>query len=321
MGVLVDGKWQDSDALPTDAGGGFARPPSSFRDRVAADGSTAFPAAAGRYHLFVAHGCPWAHRTILYRKLKGLEDVITMSDADMLREGWTFTRGVDGARSELLQPTDGHLALHRVYTAAMADFTGRVTVPVLWDKQTGTIVNNESSEIIRMLDAEFDAVGARGPRFYTPELATEIDALNAAIYPRLNNGVYRAGFARTQEAYDAAVRDVFGMLDELEARLEGRRFLVAERPTEADWRLLPTLLRFDVAYYTVFKCNLRRIDEYRNLSRYLRDLYRTPGVAETVDVEGYRRGYHSIRPVNPTGIVSIGPRVDLDAPSPFFAGG
>jgi putative glutathione S-transferase len=318
MGVLVEGKWQDADQLPTDERGHFVRPASSFRDKVTADGSSGFPAAAGRYHLFVAYGCPWAHRAILYRKLKGLEAVIGMSDApDMGKEGWWFPSGIDGARSEVLQPTAGSLPLHRVYTTAKADFTGRVTVPVLWDKQTGTIVNNESGEIIRMLDHEFDAFGAKGPHFYAPEHAAEIDALNAAVYPRLNNGVYRAGFARSQEAYDAAVREVFGMLDELEGRLDGRRFLVADHPTEADWRVLPTLLRFDVAYYTVFKCNLRRIDEYPNLSRYLRELYRVPGVAETVRLEGYRRGYHAIRPVNPSGVVSIGPRVDLETPSPF----
>ena len=317
MGVLVEGKWQDADRLPTDTGGRFVRPESSFRKKVTADGASEFPAAAGRYHLFVSHGCPWAHRTILYRKLKGLEDVIGMSDSDMGREGWSFTTGIDGARSELIQPVDGSLPLHRVYTAAMPDFTGRVTVPVLWDKQTGTIVNNESGEIIRMLDLEFDALGAKDPKYYTPEHAAEIDALNARVYPRLNNGVYRAGFARSQEAYDEAVGEVFAMLDELEARLEGRRFLIADRPMEADWRVLPTLLRFDVAYYTVFKCNLRRLDEYRNLSRYLRELYRVPGVAETVRLEAYRRGYHSIPPVNPSGVVSIGPRVDLDKPSPF----
>ena len=313
MGVLVDGKWQQRDELPTDARGNFVRPESTFRDRVTADGSSGFPAEAGRYHLFVAYGCPWAHRSILYRKLKGLEGVIGMSEAtDMGPEGWWFPTGIDGAKSELIQPVDGVLPLHRVYTTANPTFTGRVTVPVLWDKRTGTIVNNESGEIIRMMDAEFDALGARAPHFYTTEHAAEIDALNAAIYPRLNNGVYRAGFARSQEAYDKAVREVFSMLDELEQRLDGRRFLLGDQPTEADWRLLPTLLRFDVAYFSAFKCNLRRIDEYPNLARYLRELYRFPGVAETVRLEVYRRGYHSIRVVNPTGIVPIGPIVNLE---------
>lgn len=314
MGVLVDGKWQDADALPTDASGAFVRAPSSFRGRITADGSSGFPAERGRYHLFVSYACPWAHRTILYRKLKGLEDVISMSDGDMGREGWWFSSGVEGAKSELLQPEGGRLALHRVYTAAMPDFTGRVTVPVLWDKRTGTVVNNESAEILRMLDADFDACGARGPRLRPPELAAEIDALNDLIYGRLNNGVYRAGFARTQEAYDAAVRDVFATLDELEARLDGSRYLAGDRPTEADFRLLPTLVRFDVGYYCAFKCNLRRLDEYPNLSAYMRDLVSLPGVGETVRIEVYRRAYHAIPVVNPTGIVPIGPQVDLTRP-------
>jgi putative glutathione S-transferase len=314
MGILVDGKWQLDDRLPTNEDGSFVRPPSSFRASVTADGSSGYPAEKGRYHLFVAYGCPWAHRTILYRTLKGLEDVIGMSTSDMGREGWTFSSGIDGAKSELLQPENGALPLHRVYAAAKPDFTGRVTVPALWDKQTGTVVSNESSEIIRMLDAEFDGCGARGPRYYTPELASEIDALNTIIYEKLNNGVYRAGFARSQEAYDGAVDDVFATLDELDQRLEGSRFLLGDRVTEADWRLLPTLLRFDVAYHSAFKCNLRRIEDYRNLPAYLRDLYQTPGVAETVRLDDYRRGYHSIPAVNPTGVVPIGPRLDLDRP-------
>jgi glutathionyl-hydroquinone reductase len=315
MGVLVEGKWRDADELPVDPSGAFVRQPSRFRDRITADGSSGFPAERGRYHLFASYACPWAHRAILYRALKGLEAAISMSDApENGPEGWWFPTGVEGAKSELLQPVNGRLALHRVYSAARPDFTGRVTVPVLWDKRTGTVVNNESAEIIRMLDAEFDALGARGPRLYPPELAAEIDALNAVVYEKLNNGVYRAGFARTQEAYEAAARDVFATLDELEVRLDRSRYLVGDLPTEADFRLLPTLLRFDVAYYSLFKCSLRRIEDYPNLSAYMRDLVQLPGVADTVRPEAYRRGYHSIRVVNPTGIVPIGPHVDLTRP-------
>jgi glutathionyl-hydroquinone reductase len=315
MGILVHGHWQERDEPPTDGGGAFVRPSSSFRARVTADGSGPFPAARGRYHLFAALGCPWAHRTLIYRKMKGLEDVVSVSLSDeMGPEGWFFSEGVDGAKRDALRPEGGRLPLHRVYTAVDPGFTGRVTVPVLWDKETGTIVNNESSEIIRMFDSEFDRLGARGPRYYVSELAHEIDALNARIYEKVNNGVYRAGFARSQEAYDAAVRGVFDVLDELEARLDRSRYLCGDRLTEADFRLFPTLVRFDVAYGTIFKCNLRRLEDYPNLSGYTRDLAQLPGVMETVKPDVYKRGYHSIRMVNPFGIVPIGPAVDFSRP-------
>ena len=315
MGILVDGRWQTTDELPKDDAGAFVRPSSAFRARVTADGAGPYPAARGRYHLFAALGCPWAHRDALYRRLKGLEDVVSVSlSPEMGDDGWWFSEGVEGAKSDELAPVSGRLALHRVYTAANPTFTGRVTVPVLWDKQTGTIVNNESSEIIRMFDAAFDDLGARGPRYYPPELAGEIDALNARVYEKLNNGVYRAGFARAQEAYEAAARGVFEMLDELVARLDHGRYLLGDRVTEADLPLLTTLVRFDVGYYTLFKCNLRRLEEYPNLSGYARDLCQLPGVMETVQPDVYKRGYHAIRLVNPFCIVPIGPPVDFARP-------
>jgi putative glutathione S-transferase len=314
MGMLVEGKWQAEETPLTDAKGTFNRHVSKFREHIAKDGR--FPPERGRYHLFVAYGCPWAHRTILYRRLKGLEDVIDASfSIGMRREGWAFDRGAEGAKSEAIQPIDGLLPLHRVYTAGDPAYTGRITVPVLWDTRTGSIVNNESSEIIRMLDWEFDALGAKAPHYYLPERAAEIDALNERIYRRLNNGVYRAGFAKSQAAYDEAVHDVFAQLDELDERLGGSRFLLGDRPLEPDWRLFPTLLRFDVAYHYAFKCNLRKIDDYPNLSGYLRELYQWPGVRETVlPLTEYKRGYFSIPPVNPSGVVPIGPMVDLDRP-------
>jgi glutathionyl-hydroquinone reductase len=315
VGILVEGRWQRDDELPLDASGAFVRPSSGFRSFVGADASSDFPAEAGRYVLLVAYGCPWAHRTILYRALKGLEGVIAMIAAvDMGSEGWFFSEGLTGERAEELAPVGGALPLHRVYAAANPRYTGRVTVPVLWDTRTGSIVNNESSEIIRMFDAAFDALGARGGRLLPPGQEPETDALNARVYAKLNNGVYRAGFARSQSAYDEAARGVFEMLDELEARLDRSRYLMGDRPTEADFRLLPTLVRFDVAYFSAFKCNLRRLDDYANLSNYTRDLVQLPGVADTVRPEIYRRGYHSIPHVNPSGVVPIGPVVDFARP-------
>jgi len=309
MGILVDGRWQMNDALPTDASGAFVRPSSGFRSFVRA-GEGPFPAEASRYCLLVAYGCPWAHRTILYRTRKGLESVVPMIAAvDMGPEGWFFAEGVPGTPD--LAPSGGSLPLHRVYAAAKPDYTGRVTVPVLWDTKTRTIVNNESTDILRMFDAEFDALGARSGRLRPPELAAAIDELADRIYEKLNNGVYRAGFARAQAPYEEAARGVFAMLDELEARLDGSRYLFGAEPCEADFRLLPTLVRFDVGYYCAFKCNLRRLEEYPNLSNYTRDLVQLPGVADTVRPEVYRRGYHSIPPVNPSGVVPIGPEVDF----------
>lgn len=319
MGMLIDGHWQDDDKLPTDEKGAFVRPESPFRSWVTPDGKAGptgeagFEAEPGRYHLFVAYGCPWAHRAIIVRRLKGLEDVVTMSASTPMRDqGWSFTDGVEG---QLEPGGDGVLWLHEVYTAAKPDITCRVTVPTVWDRKRKTIVNNESSEIIRMLNSAFNAHAGNPDLDLLPESRrADIDTVNAAVYENFNNGVYRAGFARSQEAYESAARDVFETLDMLEARLEKSRFLVGDTMTEADIRLFPTLIRFDVAYYGAFKCNLRRIEDYPNLSNYLRDLYQTPGIKETVRLNDYKRGYYAIRAINPTGIYPIGPEIDLDRP-------
>jgi len=313
MGLLVDGVWKDEWYDTKKSGGRFVRGDSAFRDHVTADGSSGFPAERGRYHLYVSLACPWAHRTLIFRKLKRLEDVISLSvvDPHMGGDGWTFSDGpgcipdtVNGARH-----------LHQVYTLAKPDYTGRVTVPVLWDKQKRTIVNNESAEIIRMLNSAFDVFGDASLDFYPAALRTEIDRLNALIYPKVNNGVYRCGFATTQEAYEEAFGELFETLATLDVRLSGRRYLVGERPTEADWRLFTTLLRFDPVYFGHFKCNLRRIADHASLSGYLRDLYQVPGVADTVSFDHIKRHYYgSHRTINPTGIVPVGPEIDLGLP-------
>jgi glutathionyl-hydroquinone reductase len=313
MGLLVEGRWHEDWYDTKKTGGRFVRQESAFRERVTADGSSGLPAAAGRYHLYVSLACPWAHRTLIFRKLKRLEDVIGVSVLDPFvgEQGWSFSDGpgctpdsVNGARH-----------LHELYVKADPCYTGRVTIPVLWDKERGTIVNNESSEIIRMLNAEFDAFGDAGVDLYPEPLRAEIDALNAFVYPKVNNGVYRCGFATTQEAYEEAFRELFEALDALDARLETRRYLVGEATTEADWRLFTTLVRFDAVYFGHFKCNLRRIADYPNLSGYLRDLYQRPGVAETVSFDHIKRHYYeSHETINPTGIVPLGPALDLDAP-------
>ena len=309
MGLLVDGKWVARWYDTDETGGRFRRPETQFRGRVTADGSSGFPAEAGRYHLYVAHACPWAHRTILFRKLKRLEEAISLSYVEplMLEQGWTFAPGGD--------PLYGSRHLHEVYARARADYTGRVTVPVLWDKQRETIVCNESAEIIRMLNSEFDALGDASLDFYPPALRTEIDEVNGFVYDRVNNGVYKAGFATSQEAYEEAFDALFGALDRLDARLSERRWLVGGQATEADWRLFTTLVRFDAVYFGHFKCNLRRIVDYAHLSGYLRELYQWPGVAETVDFAKTKQHYYgSHRNVNPTGVVPKGPKLDLMAP-------
>jgi putative glutathione S-transferase len=294
-----------------DANGAFVRQQSVFRDRVTADGSSGYPAVAGRYHLYVSLACPWAHRTMIIRRLKGLEDAIGLSLVDPERDerGWRFT-------DELPDPLHGWEFLSEAYAATNPSFDGRVTVPVLWDKETGRIVNNESAEIIEMLSTEFDAI-AGDPELdlYPAELRDEIDELNAWVYDDVNNGVYRSGFAATQEAYEEAVFPLFAALDRLEERLEDRRFLFGDDQTLADWRLFTTLVRFDPVYVVHFKCNLRRIADYPNLSGYLRDLYQTPGVAETVDFDHIKRHYfRTHRTINPTGIVPAGFEQDLGAP-------
>lgn len=317
MGVLIDGQWRDAE-LPQEVGavGDFRRADSIFRQRVTADGSSGFKAEAGRYHLYVAHGCPWAHRTLLYRALKRLEGAISVaySIPGLREQGWTFE---DDPSFPDCTPdrVNGFHYLHEAYTASDPHYTGKVTVPTLWDKKTKRIVNNESSEIIRMLDAELGGVVRNDTDFYPPALRPEIDRMNDLIYANVNNGVYRCGFARSQAAYEAAYDALFATLDELEARLARQRYLVGRQITEADWRLFPTLVRFDVAYFSLFKCNKRRIADYPNLSGYMRDLYQVPGVAATVKPRYYVINYWSIKRVNPSGIIPKGTPVDYTQPN------
>jgi putative glutathione S-transferase len=313
LGLLVDGRWREQGYGTEETGGRFVRAESGFRDAVTADGSSGFPAEKGRYHLYVSLACPWAHRTLLFRRLKGLEDAISVSVVDpyMGASGWTFSDG-PGCTPDAL---NGAHHLHEIYTLADPRYTGRVTVPVLWDRERRTIVNNESSEIIRMLNREFDAFGDASVDFCPEPLRAEIDQVNAFVYPNVNNGVYRCGFATTQDAYEEAFRELFGALDSLDERLGRRRYLVGDRITEADWRLFTTLVRFDVVYVGHFKCNLRRIADYEHLSGYLRELYQVPGVAETVSFDHIKRHYYqSHRDINPTGVVPLGPALELSAP-------
>ena len=308
MGQLVDGRWSDRDQRVRNPDGSFARPASPWRRFVTADGSSGFPAEPGRYHLYVNLGCPWAYRTVLYRSLKKLEDVLSISCTRPAagEQGWTFLREDGSSGDDLF----GSAHLHEVYSRADPKFTGRVTVPVLWDKASGTIVSNESSEIIRMLNSAFDAWGRAEVDFYPEPLRAEIDALNETIYENVNNGVYRCGFAGSQAAYDAAYDALFATLDELEARLSRRRYLVGDAPTEADWRLFATLARFDAAYYGLFKCNRQRLSDFANLWPYARDLYQHPGVAETVDFQAIKEIYWSR-----TGTIPKGPDLDWTEPA------
>jgi len=313
MGLLVDGTWHDEwyDTEPT--GGRFVRKESAFRSWVKADGSTPFQPEAGRYHLYVSLACPWAHRALIFRRLKGLEQAISLSIVDpLMRErGWVFSDG-PGCIEDSVNSAS---ALYEIYARADPHYTGRVTVPVLWDRRSSTIVNNESSEIIRIFNSEFDGIGDASVDFYPEELRPKIDAVNDFVYPRVNNGVYRCGFATTQEAYEEAYHALFDALDDLDRRLDGQRYLVGARLTEADWRLFTTLIRFDVVYVGHFKCNRQRIADYPNLSGYLRDLYQTPGVSETVDFDHIKRHYYaSHSTINPTGVVPLGPALDLNAP-------
>lgn len=313
MGLLVNGRWQDQWYDTKSSGGRFLRQDAAFRKQVTADGSSGFKAEPGRYHLYVSLACPWAHRTLIFRKLKKLEDVISLSVVDplMAEHGWTFSDGP----ACIPDTVNGARYLHQIYTAARPDYTGRVTVPVLWDKQEGTIVNNESSEIIRMFNTAFNAFGDGSLDFYPKGLRRQIDRINTRVYENVNNGVYKCGFATTQEAYQEAFVALFTTLDALEERLGRQRYLVGPSITEADWRLFTTLVRFDAVYVGHFKCNLRRIADYRNLSNYLRDLYQVPGIAETVNFEHIKRHYYeSHKTINPTGIVPMGPELDLLAP-------
>ena len=313
MGMLIDGTWVDDDsAYRTASSGDFVRPPSTFEDWVTADGSSGFKAEPGRYHLFVSPTCPWAHRTQIVRRLKGLEEVISITLADLPRKrSWAFSQGI----GRDLEPVDGVFELHRAYVSAVPDFTGRVTVPVLWDRERWTIVNNESAQILRMLNHEFDAWGDATLDLYPADLRAEIDRLNERIYATVNNGVYRCGFAKSQAAYEEAFLALFATLDDLDDLLGRRRYLCGSRITEADWRLFVTLVRFDAAYYGNFKCNRQHIYEYRNLSNYLRELYQWPGIAEITDIAAIKRGYYGLAYVNPTGIVPMGPGdLHLDGP-------
>ena len=319
MGLLVEGVWRDQGYNTEKTGGRFVRWDSAFRNWITPDGAPGptgaggFKADPGRYHLYVSHACPWAHRTMILRALKGLEGMISVSAVHwlMLEQGWTFAEG-DGVTPD---PMIGAEHLHQIYTLSKPDYSGRVTVPVLFDKQTRQIVSNESSEIIRMLNSAFDGVGAAAGDYYPEPLRAEIDRVNARVYDTVNNGVYKSGFASTQEAYEEAVVPLFDTLDWLEARLSSQRYLVGGRITEADWRLFTTLIRFDPVYVGHFKCNLRRIADYPALSGYLRELYQTPGVANTVRMDHIKRHYHqSHRSINPHGVTPMGPVQDLNAP-------
>jgi len=319
MGLLVEGQWTSEDAASRIEAGRYVRRESQFRNWITPDGSPGpsgsggFKAEPGRYHLYISHACPWAHRTMIMRALKGLEGMISISVVHwLMREnGWNFAQG----EGVIPDPVGGARFLYEVYQRAQPDYTGRVTVPVLWDLKTGTIVNNESSEIIRMFNSAFDGCGARPGDYYPSELRNEIDALNDRIYRTVNNGVYRSGFATTQEAYEEAVADVFATLDVLEQRLAKSRYLCGNQLTEADIRLLPTLVRFDAVYHGHFKCNRRRIVDYPNLWGFVRDLVQRPEIAATINLDHIRRHYYSSHlHINPTGIVAVGPDLDFSAP-------
>ncbi|KGD74415.1 glutathione S-transferase family protein [Pantoea vagans] len=306
--MLVEGKWS-SDWHPvqaTDKQGGFVRQTSGFQDFISSDGSTAFAAEPDRYHLYVALICPWASRALIARKLKGLESLIgvTVVEPQLGAQGWRFGN-FPGAQPD---PLNNAQYLHEIYTRVAPDYTGRATVPVLWDRKTATIVSNESADIVRMFNSGFGDLADNRIDLYPAALRAEIDALNESLYPRLNNGVYRAGFATTSVSYQQAFNDVFSQLDELEALLnDGRTFLLGERLTETDIRLFVTLIRFDVAYHGLFKCNLRRIRDYTLLNRYLKSMLSVSGVRETVNIDHIKQGYYSIKALNPNGIVPAGP--------------
>jgi len=319
MGYLDNGVWHDGADKRRWSSGRYQRRQAQFRNWVTADGSPGpsgeggFRAVLGRYHLYVSHACPWAHRTIIFRRLKGLEEMISLSVVHWFLgpDGWSF----DDADSVIADSVNHARFLREVYVAAKSDYSGRVSVPVLWDRELGTIVSNESSEIIRMFNSSFDALGARPGDYYPPALRGEIDAINERVYASVNNGVYRAGFAITQEAYEEAVGELFDTLDWLEERLSTRRYLTGDTITEADWRLFTTLVRFDPVYVGHFKCNVRRLADYPSLSGYLRDLYQQPGIAATVRLDHIKAHYYrSHTGINPTGIVPLGPVVDYAAP-------
>ncbi len=321
MGLLVNGKWHDQWYDTGKTGGKFEREAARFRNWVTADGSAGpvgeggFAAESGRYHLYVSMACPWAHRTLIFRKLKGLEQHIDVSvvHPDMVENGWEFRPGGTEHQDHLYNSE----FMHQVYTRAAPDYSGRVTVPVLWDKQRETIVSNESADIIRMFNSAFnelDGVNA-DLDLYPESLRSEIDAVNERVYDTVNNGVYKAGFATAQDKYEEAYKALFESLDWLEAKLESQRYVTGSQITEADWRLFTTLIRFDAVYYSHFKCNRQQIRDYPNLSGYLRELYQVSGVAETVDIRQIKQHYYvSQRTINPTQIVPVGPDLDFEAP-------
>ena len=320
MGVLVDGKWTARDASVDKKTGKFVRSKTQFRNWITADGRPGptgrggFKAESGRYHLYVSWACPWAHRTLIFRQIKGLTDHIGLSAVHwhMGDNGWEFAPD-DGV---IPDPVNGADYLYEVYRQADPAYSGRVSVPVLWDKQTGTIVSNESSEIIRMFNAAFDDAGAATPADYHPaDLQAEIEPINDRIYDTVNNGVYKSGFARSQAAYEEAVTALFETMDWLEDRLSRQRYLMGDRLTEADWRLFPTMARFDPVYHYHFKCNRRRLRDYPNLWGHTRELYQWPGVADTVNLFHIKQHYFgSHTSINPTGIVPTGPDIDFTAP-------
>jgi putative glutathione S-transferase len=319
MGLLIDGVWHDKWYDTKKSGGRFERQESAFRNWITVDGSAGpageagFKAEPGRYHLYVSLACPWAHRTLIFRKLKGLEEIVPISIVHwhMGKDGWTFEPGPGVVPDSV----NGAQKLHEVYSKAMPDYTGRVTVPVLWDRLRETIVSNESAEIIRMFNTAFDRLTGSSLDFYPQHLRAEIDTVNEAVYHRVNNGVYKCGFATTQEAYEEAFDALFATLDDLEQRLARQRYLLGDRLTEADWRLFTTLVRFDPVYHGHFKCNLRRLVDYPNLWGYARELYQLPGVAGTVNLHHIKHHYYeSHQTVNPSGIVPKGPAIDYAAP-------
>ncbi|GGH38933.1 putative glutathione S-transferase [Cribrihabitans marinus] len=320
MGLLIDGTWHDKWYDTASTGGAFKRSEAGYRNWITADGAPGpsgeggFAAEADRYHLYVSLACPWAHRTLIFRQIKGLANLISVSvvHPDMLDEGWTFETDHSGATGDTLYGLD---RLHRIYTRVDPSYTGRVTVPVLWDKSRETIVSNESSEIIRMFNSAFDGLTGNTEDYWPEALRDGIEEVNARVYDTVNNGVYKSGFATTQEAYDAAVGPLFDSLDWLEARLSDNRYLMGDRITEADWRLFTTLIRFDPVYHLHFKCNRRRLIDYPNLWAYTRELYQWPGVAQTVNFDHIVRHYHySHESINPHRIIPINPVLDHDAP-------
>ncbi|GFD88648.1 glutathione-dependent reductase [Tenacibaculum sp. KUL152] len=313
MGLLVDGKWQDKWYDTSKNGGKFERQASQFRSTISTEQGAEFPVESGRYHLYVSLACPWAHRALIFRKLKGLESHIDVSvvSPDMLDKGWEFDE-YPGATGDKLYGFD---YAHQLYTKVKPDITSRVTVPILWDKKTQSIVNNESAEIIRIFNTSFNELTRNDDDYYPEALREEIDAINDMVYHNINNGVYKSGFATTQDAYEEAVEALFNALDTIEERLGKQRYLVGSTLTEADWRLFTTLIRFDPVYHGHFKCNIKQIADYPNLFGYMKELYQHPGIAQTVNFDHIKRHYYySHTMINPTQVVPVGPQQDLISP-------